>query len=90
MQIIKSPHNISFSEIHPVLCILQLVRIHMVYDWLNKDLTSRAIDLLTSNYTQLYLGLQKDPIHQPLKHGTQKQSTSLNQHRLWNLFILEL
>jgi asparagine synthase (glutamine-hydrolysing) len=61
-----------------------------VYDWLNKGLKSWAVDLLTSNDTQLYRWLQKEPVHRQLKHGTQKQSTSLNQHRLWNLLILEL
>lgn len=61
-----------------------------VYDWLNKGLKSWATDLLTSNDTKLYRWLQKDPVRQQLKNGTQKHSTSLSQHRLWNLLILEL
>ena len=61
-----------------------------VYDWLNKGLKSWATDLLTSNDTQLYRWLQKDPVHQQLELGTQNESNLLSQHRLWNLLILEL
>lgn len=60
------------------------------YDWLNKGLKSWATDLLTSHDTRLYRWLQKDPVHQQLKNGIHKDSTSLSQHRLWNLLILEL
>ena len=61
-----------------------------VYGWLGNNLSAWAKELLASNDTKVCRWLTEGAVRQQLDRGTAPGAPLIEQHRLWNLLILEL
>jgi len=61
-----------------------------LYDWLHDEVKDWAFDMLSSKNAKVNDWFDRKWIYDVLNVGTQQNGEILNQHRLWNLLILEI
>jgi asparagine synthase (glutamine-hydrolysing) len=61
-----------------------------VYGWLSGKLAKWARDMLLSPASRLGDMFRPEALQDAVRRGTQVDGTSLEQHRLWSLLILEI